>query len=467
MTELCDLPATDQLALLESSEASASEMLESHLARIDAVNPALNAVVSMDAELARSRAAEIDESRSAGDPVGPLAGLVTAHKDLAETVDFPTTYGSPLYLDYRPAADNIVVARMKAAGAVAVGKTNTPEFGAGSHTFNPVHGVTANAYDQTKTAGGSSGGAAVALASHMVSIADGSDLGGSLRNPAAWNNVVGFRASLGRVANSGVGNAWIRHGIAGAMGRTVDDLTLLLGVLTPFDVSDPMSRPMDVSVIDPVDKPLRIAWSADIGGLPVESDVRVAMENFRGDVEGLGWEIEDSEPSFEGADECFATLRSWSFATGQLSEFPPEDVAKMKGTVQEELAKGRELSAVEVGMAMNHLKTLWDRAVAFFAGVDLLIGPVTQLSPFDINEEYPGAVDGVPNERYIDWMKSCCRITVMGLPALSLPAGFTEEGLPVGAQLIGGPWADLDVLRAAKTIESATNYGSRRPSIIE
>ncbi len=452
---------------MQSGSASAAELLESHLQRIDEVNPTLNAVISMDVDVAKASAKRVDDARAAGKAVGPLAGLVTAHKDLADTVDFRTTFGSPAKADYKAEADDLLVARMKAAGAVAVGKTNTPEFGAGSHTFNPLFGVTRNAYDPEKSAGGSSGGAAAALATNMLSVADGSDLGGSLRNPAAWNNIVGFRASLGRVPNPGAGNAWPRLPVSGAMARTVDDLALMLAVITEFFVADPMSRGLDVpATIEPVEGPLRVAWSNDLGGLPVEDDVRVVLDSFRADVEGLGWDVVDDEPDFEGADECFATIRSWVFANTSAGDLPPDQLALTKDAIQEEVARGRAYDGATVAAALAHLKVLWDRSVAFYENYDMMIAPVTQLSPFTIDQEFPEAVNNVSNVRYIDWMKSCCRITSMQLPALSIPGGFTEAGLPVGAHIIGGPWADIDTLRAGKTLEAATNHGQRRPPLL-
>ena len=241
-----DESAVAQRRMIAAGEVSARELLDAHLERIEQVNGTVNAIVGMDPDVARARAAAIDEATARGDAVGPLAGLVTAHKDLSETADFVTTHGSPLFAGHRPKADALHVARMKSAGAVALGKTNTPEFGAGSHTFNPVYGTTVNPYDPTRSAGGSSGGAAAALRCGMVAIADGSDAGGSLRNPAAWNNVVGFRTSPRVVPRVDPGNAWLTISILGPMARTVDDLALLLGVLAEPDSRDPLNRPLDV-----------------------------------------------------------------------------------------------------------------------------------------------------------------------------------------------------------------------------
>ncbi len=453
-------------------QLSARELLADHLARIEEVNPTVNAVVGLDPSVAEARAAAVDEAIAAGDRPGPLAGLVTAHKDLTETKDFVTTYGSPVFADHRPTADSLLVERMAAAGAVAVGKTNTPEFGAGSHTFNPVNGMTRNPWDPERSAGGSSGGAAVALRTGMVSIADGSDLGGSLRNPAAWSSVVGFRGSARVVPKRNPGNAWNPLPIDGPMGRSVDDVMLLLRVLAQPDDGDPLSRPINLPpVVSPPTRPRRVAWSRDLGGLPIEPPILAVMDRFRAELDLLGWEIVDDEPDFTGADEVFVTLRAFGFA--ERAPLLGDRIGEVKATVQDEIARGLALSAAEINRALAHLNVLWKRSIAFFDRYDLLIAPVTQVLPFPVEDEYPTSVAGVPMGSYLEWMRSCCRITTAGCPALSLPAGFadadgpTTDGapgsLPVGAQLIGRPWADVDLLAMAKAIEATTGHGHRFP----
>ncbi len=467
-TEICELTAVEQRALLESSEVSARELLDAHLERIDAVNPLVNAIVAMDRERAKATAAAIDEQRAAGVALGPLAGLVTAHKDLTDTVDFVTTYGSPLYADHRPIVDSLLVSRVKAAGAIAVGKTNTPEFGVGSHTFNPVYGITRNPWNTDRTAGGSSGGAAAALSSGMVSIADGGDMGGSLRNPAAWNSVVGFRASAGLVPSVGPGVARSTLGVEGAMGRTVADLRLLLSVIGAPDDRDPLNRGMAVPSERPPSDRLsapRVAFSPSLGGLPVEEPVATVVARFVADVVALGWEVVEAEPELIDADECFAAIRSYLFANGPLADLG-ERLSETKQTVREEFARGRAMSSADVAAAHRQLGQLWRSGVDFFDGVDLLIAPVTQMSPFDADTEYPTEVDGVACERYIDWMRSCCRITALGVPALSLPAGFDSDGMPVGVQLIGRHHGDLDLLELAATLEERAPVEPRRPPVL-
>ena len=463
--ELCDLPAVDQLAMFRAGSVSARELLAAHVARIEAVNPRVNAVVALDPEPARRRAAALDQSRAEGRQAGPLAGLVTAHKDLTETVDFPTTSGSPLFAGHRPARDSLLVERMKQAGALAVGKTNTPEFGAGSHTFNPVYGVTANAFDLGRSAGGSSGGAAVALTTGMVAVADGSDVGGSLRNPAAWSNIVGLRPSPGVVPRIVPGNAWSTLPTEGPMARSVADLVLLLRVLAAPEVRDPRYRPVPLDAADqPETRPLRVAWSRDLGGLPVEAEVLDVLHGFRRQVEDLGWQVVDAEPDLSGADECFEVLRAWSYASGPAGQLG-DRLSQVKAAVSDEVRRGRALTADQVAAASAHLAVLWRRAVAFFAQHDLLIAPVTAVMPFPLEHEYPREIAGRRMASYTEWLRVASRVTVLGLPALSLPAGFGPSGLPVGAQLVGRPWGDEALLRAALTLEQATGHGRRRPQL--
>lgn len=462
----CDQTARQQLGLLKTKEISARELLAAHVERIEAINPLVNAVVAMDLEVAERRANAVDDSRAALEVLGPLAGLVTAHKDLTDTADFVTCYGSPIHEGHRPAVDSLLVSRMKAAGAVAVGKTNTPELGAGSHTFNPVYGMTKNPWNLERSAGGSSGGAAVALATGMVAIADGSDMGGSLRNPAAWSNVVGFRSSPGVVPSVTKGVSRATLGVEGAMGRTVADLALLLSVIGEPDLRDPLSRDFGLAATPvPVDRPLRVAFSPTVGGLPVESGVAGVVSAYADAVADLGWTVERAEPDFSGADEAFETIRSYLFANGKLSEYA-DRIGETKPTIQEEFRRGRAQTGADVANAHTHLGVLWRRAVEFFSGFDLMIAPVTQISPFPIELEYPTSIDGVECERYVDWMRSVCRITTLGMPALSLPAGFDADGLPVGVQLVGGPHRDVDVLNAAATLEDRLPIERRIPGVL-
>lgn len=454
--DLVDQPATVQLAMLRTRQVSAREVLAAHLDRIEQRNAELGAIVALDAEVATARAAAVDEAMAAGRLPGPLVGLVTAHKDLLDTADFVTTYGAKPMARHRPPADAAMVERLARAGVVPVGKTNVPEYGAGSHTFNPVYGATANAYDPSRSAGGSSGGAAVALATGMVAVADGSDFGGSLRNPAAWNNVVGFRPSAGVVPSVDAANPWNPMPVLGPMGRTVDDVVLLLSVMARSDPRDPMGRGLGDSPPESLSaptRPLRVAWSRDLGGLPFQPEILHAMDRFRITVDELGWMTEDDEPDFTGADEVFDTLRAFMYAEKAEALQPYRN--DIKATVWQEIDRGLALTGPQVSAAYVGLKQLWDRANRFFEHYDLLVAPVTQVMPFPIDQEYPTEVAGVAMGSYVEWMRSCCRITSFGLPALSLPIGFAPDGLPVGAQLVGRPYGDIELLSAAKALETA------------
>ncbi len=451
-TDLCDLSASAQATLVRTGEVSAVELLDEHLNRIARTNPAVNALVDIRPDVARPRAEAVDAAIAEGSEVGPLAGLVVAHKDLTEAEGFLTTYGTPSMRHHLTADDSHLVARMRAAGAVAVAKSNTPEFGAGSHTFNEVYGLTRNPWNLERSAGGSSGGAAVALATGMVGLADGSDQGGSLRNPAAWAGIVGLRPTPGVVPKV-VGNAWNPNTTSGPMARSVDDLALFLDVLNAPDDRDPLWRRIDCST--PV-RPLqhaKVAWSESLGGLPVEAAIRHALAGARSVVEGLGWTTEDAEPDLSTADAVFETLRHWRQPLGLA---PYRDrLDTIKPVVREELAAGEALTGTDVDRAFNELGRLRGHVLDFFDEWDLLLAPVTQIDPFPVEWEYPTEVDGVAMESYVEWMRSCSRVTVMGAPALSLPIGLSPDGLPVGLQIIGRPGADAQVLAAAKAIEEA------------
>lgn len=459
--DLCDRSALDQLVLLERRELSARELLDAHLERIEAVNPAVNAVVDLRPEIGRARARAVDERRARGEDAGPLGGVVVAHKDLVEAEGFITTYGTPSMRDNLTDVDSHIVAVMRGAGAVAVGKTNTPEFGAGSHTVNEVYGMTANPWDTTRSAGGSSGGAAVALATGMVGLADGSDQGGSLRNPAAWAGVVGLRPTPGVVPKV-VGNAWNPNTTLGPMARTVDDVALLLGVLNAPDERDPLWRPVDCATpVRPLER-ARVAWSPDLGGLPVGPEVRGALAAVPPVVEALGWTLTEAEPDLSTADRVFETLRHWRQPVA-LAPFR-EHLSTIKQVVRDELAAGEALTGAQVDAAFVELGRIRARVLEFFDVHDLLLAPVTQIDPFPVEWEYPTEIDGRAMSSYIEWMRSCSRVTVLGAPAMSLPACTSTAGLPVGVQIIGRPGADATVLAAAKALEQALG-GWRGPDL--
>ena len=463
MTDPCLLTATELRGLVGRREISCREVLEAHVARIDAIDPPLNAIVTKTYELARQRADILDRNP---DRHGPLAGLPVAHKDLLSTRGIRTTYGSSLYAEHVPEVDALIVERMQSAGAVVVGKTNVPEFGAGSQTFNRVFGATRNPYDTTKTCGGSSGGAAVALAARLLPIADGSDTGGSLRNPAAFCNVVGFRPSPGRVPSL-QGDPWSDLSTAGPMARTVDDVALLFSVLAGPDPRVPncLPEPGDAfRSVEPVDlSKLRIAVTEDFGGLPVAGAIRETIRDLGDELAAAGATVVDAAPDLADARRIFHILR----ATGFRRRFGPMsniDKAELKDTIRWNLDAGLELTGADYDWVYPARAALVARVGEFFEDVDLLVGPTTQVLPFDVTTDWVRDVAGQRMSTYIEWMETCSWITVTCCPALSLPAGFAN-GLPVGAQLIAPLREDAFLLRAAKAVEAVTGYASRVPTL--
>jgi amidase len=468
LSDLCFESARGLARRIRAREVSALEVLRAHVAQIERTNGAVNAIVTASFEQAEADARRIDAQLARGEDPGPLAGLPVAHKDLVQTRGVRTTFGSPLFADFVPEVDAAIVERLKAAGAVSVGKSNTPEFGAGSQTFNPVFGATRNPFDLARTCGGSSGGAAVALACGMVPLADGSDLGGSLRNPAAFCNVAGFRPSPGRVCNWPSFNAWWTLPVLGPMARTVGDLALMLSGMAGPDRRAPLSIHEPASLFaQPLERDLRgvrVAWSRDLGGLPVERDVRDVLDAAVPVLETLGCVVEEATPDLRDADEIFETLRAWNFEL-VYAELLRTRRDQLKDTVIWNIERGAGLSGPDVGRAERRRTELFHRMHAFFERFDFLVCPVTQVMPFDLSLEYPARIEGVVMQSYLDWMKSCYRISATTLPALSVPAGFSAGGLPVGLQIVG-PWQqDFAVLQLGHAFEQATGHHARRPPL--
>lgn len=399
---------------------------------------------------------------------GLLHGLPIAHKDLVETKGVRTTYGSPIFADHVPDRDALIVERLRQAGAIMIGKTNTPEFGAGSHTFNPVFGPTRNPYDLGKSCGGSSGGAAVALACGMLPIADGSDMGGSLRNPASFCNVVGFRPSPGRVPKWPSLMGWFPISVLGPMARTVADVAILLAAMAGPDARDPISLPEGgESFLHPLERDFagtRIAWSRDFGYLPVDTRVSAVIERQRTTFEALGCLVEEGEPDFRDADDVFKLLRAWSFAVS-YAPLLSEQREQLKETIIWNTEQGLKLTAADIGRAEVKRTELYRRVLDFMTTYQYMVFPVCQVPPFDITQEYVTEINGVAMGSYIDWMRSCYFISILGLPAISVPCGFTDEGLPVGIQIVGRHQDDFGVLQLAHAFEEATGFGQRRPAI--
>ena len=465
---VCFMSTVEMARLIRAKKLSAREALAEHLKQIERVNPKVNAIVTLVPEMAAAAAAKADEMQARKEPLGPLHGLPVAHKDLLETSGIRTTFGSPLYKDNIPTVDDIVVERIRRAGAITIGKTNTPEFGSGSQTFNKVFGATHNPYDLTKTCGGSSGGAAVALACGMTPVATGSDTGGSLRNPAAFCNVVGFRPSIGRVPNPNAAFAWSTLSTSGCLGRSVADLALALSTIAGPDSRAPLSinesgerfaRPLDRSF-----KGVRVAWFKDLGGVPFDPRVRAVVDGHRKTFESLGCIVEQAEPDFSLAEIAFRVLRAWNSANvygSRLREHPEA----FKDTLAGEIEEGLRLTGMDLARAETAHGQLWRRFQAFLEEYEYFVLPTTQLPAFDVDTPYPTEIASVKFDNYIDWMKSCWYISATGNPAASVPGGFTPEGLPVGVQIVGRNKQDVSVLQMAHAFEQATGFGKKRPAI--
>jgi amidase len=465
--DLCYADARDQLALLAARKVSARELMAAHLERIARVNPLVNAIVGQRPdEECLARAAVVDARRARGEPLGPLAGLPWAFKDLEQAVGLTCTRGSPLFRDDRPAADTLLVERLRAAGVVPIGMTNVPEFGMGSHTYNAVYGTTRNPYDLGKSAGGSSGGAGAALATGMLPLADGSDLGGSLRNPGNFNNVVGFRPSVGLVPLAPEPMPFLGFSVKGPLGRTVADVALMMSVIAGPDARDPGCLPLDPAAFGgALGRPrpgARVAWCPDLGGLPLEREVRDVLETRRATLEALGCVVEEAAPDLAGADEVFLTVRRWRTWTwlGPLlgrhrDAIKPEAIAEAEA--------GARVTAAALAAAFTAHGELLQRLRRFHERYDFIACAVNQVAPFDARLDWPASVAGVPMTHYIEWMRSAYLITTTWAPAISVPAGFTPGGLPVGLQIVGRRLEDRCVLELAHAFEQATRVGLRRP----
>lgn len=469
-TSLCFTSVVELARLIRTRKLSARELLAAHLRQIERINPKVNAIVTLVAERATTAAGEADEKQARNENLGPLHGLPAAHKDLVETRGIRTTFGSPLFRDYVPVEDDLIVERLRQAGAITLGKTNTPEFGAGSQTFNQVFGATRNPYDLTKTCGGSSGGAAVALACGLVPVADGSDMGGSLRNPAAFCNVVGFRPTVGRVPDPKADFPWSTLSTSGCLGRSVADLAFVFSTIAGPDRRSPLSidepgelfrRPLDRGL-----QGVRVAWFKDLGGVPFDARVRTVVDGHRKTFEALGCTVEQAEPDFAPAELAFRVLRAWNSAHRHGARLRAHPEA-YKDTLAGEIEEGLRLTGEEVARAQAAHGQVWRRFQSFLEKYDYFVLPTSQLPPFEVNTPYPREIAGVRFDNYIDWMKSCWYISTTGNPAASVPAGFTPEGLPIGIQIVGRTKADFGVLQLAHAFEQATGFGKQRPAIVQ
>jgi len=469
MTDICFTPAKKLAQLIRGRKLSSTEVMKAFIAQIERVNPKVNAIVTFLPERALSAARKFDRNFKANKS-RPLAGLPIAFKDLVATKGIRTTLGSLVYQDSIPDHDALIVERLQAAGAITLGKTNTPEFGAGSNTFNKVFGATRNPYDPGKTSGGSSGGAAAAVASGMLPFADGSDLAASLRNPGNYCNVVGFRPTPGRVPSYPAANAWDTQPVPGPIARTVEDTAFLLAAMAgpdpraPTSIAEPGKRFSSPLARD--FRKTRIAWSRNLGGLPMDPRVTAVLEKQKDVFKDLGCIVEEVEPDFSGATEAFETLRAVSFSL-RFSPLLKTHRALLKDTVIWNIEQGLALDGARIGRAELLRTELFHRMRRFLEKYEFLLAPVNQLPPFPVDEEYPTAIAGVKLGNYLDWMKSCYYITITSHPAISVPAGFTGDALPlpVGLQIVGRYRDDFGVLQLAHAFEQQTEIWRQRPSI--
>lgn len=463
--EVCRLPAVDLAQRIRQRQLSVREVVTAFLDRIETVNPHVNAIVSLrDRDAVLGEAGAADAALAKGIAAGPLFGLPVAVKDLALTRGLKTTFGSPIFADFVPDEDNFFVERMRKAGAIIIGKTNVPEFGLGSNTYNNVFGPTLNAFDPAWTAGGSSGGAAVALALGMVPVADGSDFGGSLRNPAAYNNIYGFRPTQGLVPAGPMNEIFLSQiGVEGPMGRTVRDIALLLGVQAGRDPRAPLSHDGAGSYLDRLgaERPGgRIAWLGDLGGhLPVEGGILELCEAALRRFEAFAAEPVLPDFDFEALWSAFKTLRhATSGCSLKLHFDDPGKRHLLKPEVVWEVEGAARLSAPEI-YAASTVRSAWYKTVLrLLDRYDLLALPTAQVFPFAVGTHWPHVVAGRTMDSYHRWMEVSAPASMAGCPAVNVPVGFDRLGRPMGMQLIGRPRGDLAVLRAAAAYEGTVTW---------
>ncbi len=472
MAKLTDFSACDLAGMIASRAISAEELMRETLERIERLNPRVNAIVSLvprEDALAQARASDLAMAEKG--PAGPLHGIPFAVKDLEETAGLLSTHGSPLFKDNIPAEDSLMVSRLRAAGALIIGKTNVPEFGFGSQTYNTLFGTTLNAYDQSRTAGGSSGGAAVALALRMLPLADGSDHGGSLRNPAAFNNIYGFRPSPGRIPDLEGDRFSLGMPVLGPMARGIDDLALLFSVQAGPDARVPISCPEPGASFARVQTGavagLRIGWLGDLDGeLPMEAGILDLCEAGLGVLERLGAVVAPAKLGFPQAAiwQSWRMLRAWgaAFKLGEAYRDPALR-ALLKPEAQWEVEQGLPLTGQEVAVQIERRNGWLRQALCLFERYDVLVLPSAQVFPFDSAQHWPREIAGRTMDSYHRWMEVVTPATLAGLPALSVPVGFNAAGLPMGMQLIGPPRGDLGVLQLAKAYDDATGWPARRP----
>ena len=452
---------------IQARQTSCAEVMAATLARIDRLNPRHTAVVALrEPEVLMAEARAADAALASGVVTGALHGLPLAVKDSEPVAGVTTTWGSPIFQSFVPDADSLLVERLRAAGGIVIGKTNVPEFTLGGHTYNPVYGPTRNAFDPGRSAGGSSGGAAVALALGLLTIADGSDFGGSLRTPAGWNNVFGFRPSFGRIPTAGL-DVWSPGlSVSGPMARSVEDLALLYGVLAVADARAPLASGDTLGPLDADIAGRRIAWGGDFGGaIPFEPGVLDLCRQALAVFEDLGCTVEDAVPDFPFARlwRCWQGLRAWQ-AGGTLIEHARDPLrrARLKPEALFETGEFETLAPDELRLALR-IRTEWSDAVRqFFSRYDAFVLPTAQLFPFPVEWDWPKAVGGRPMERYYDWMSVVVPGSLSGCPVIAAPAGFGATGLPMGIQIMGRTRGETALLQLAHAYDRATRWPEKR-----
>ena len=464
MEDLIYSSAVDLAAAIANGELTSVEVVTAFLDRIDAVNDDVNAII-----LRRSREDVLADAAAADamEPMGPLHGLPIAVKDLEDVAGLPTRAGSLVTSDQPVAADGHVASKVRAAGAIIVGKTNTPEFGTGCHTFNEVFGVTRNPWNLDRISGGSSGGAAAALSSGMLPIADGSDLGGSLRNPASMCSIVGMRPSVGRVADPNATTTHLRLGVSGPMGRTVADTNLLMSALAGPHNDDPLSLREDPSIFGhalPSTTTAKVAWGGNLGLLECDPEVLEIGKAAASSVTSVGGSFAEDRPNIEHAEYVFRALRGIGYARN-LAAIPEDKHHLIKGTVLENAEYGRSLTMHDVFLAESRKADLHRTMSAFFDEYDVLAIPAAQVPAFPVETEYLTEINGVQMPDYLGWMMAACLITPTGCPAISIPAGFTKNGLPVGLQLVARVGEDHKLLEIASAMEASNPQHHLSPSL--
>jgi Asp-tRNA(Asn)/Glu-tRNA(Gln) amidotransferase A subunit family amidase len=467
--ELCYTPAAELAAAIRARRLSPVELVEAVLARVERVNPRLNAYCTVVADRARDAAAEAERRAMAGEPLGPLHGIPISFKDLTHTAGIRTTFGSRIFADHVPTEDAAVVERVRAAGAIVIGKTNTPEFGCKVVTDNRVFGATRNPWNPAMVAGGSSGGAGAALAAGLGPLAEGSDLAGSIRVPAAACGVVGLKPGPGRVAVYPAPNGWNSMSVVGPMARTVGDVALLFGVMCGPDERDPISLPdTGEDFLAAADAPLgrlRIAWTPDLGYAPVDRRVATATAQAAGAFAELGCAVEEAHPGFADPDELFRSLTApWRAAS--LGHYLPEWGDQMDPVLTQRMHMADTISSIDYERLGRRRTEMWQLARRFFERYDLLLTPTIAIPPFPIDAPYPPTeVAGRPVGSPLGWVPFTFPFNLTGNPAISVPAGWTDDGLPIGVQIVGRRYAEATLLRAAAAFEVARPWAQRRPPL--